>query len=170
MPMATTTKLIRARNAIRYLREWQARFIVRPLRLISLGVAWLTQNAAGTTLRDSFWPQTATHGRYCAATAFRAYQFPLAAALRISISRACSTTIFIPPCVLFLNSLQLLGDLRLHTTVLLWPAIIRLFGHFKQRFPAAGRPRAPSCPYRVQHPLYADWQQSDPLCDVSEAF
>ena len=72
----------------------QTRFIVCPTRLIPLGVAWLTQNAAGTTLRDSFWPQTATHGGYRASATFRAYQFPLAASLRISISRACSATIF----------------------------------------------------------------------------
>ena len=36
------------------------------------------------------------------------------------------------PCVLFLQSLQLLGHLRLHATVLLSPAIIRLFGDFQQ--------------------------------------
>ena len=74
------------------------------------------------------------------------------------------------PCVLFLQSFQLLRHLWFHTTVLLPPAIIRLFGDFRKRIPAMCRPRAPSCPYRFQHRLYGVRQRSDPLCDVSEAF
>ena len=41
---------------------------VSPVHRPPDGVAWLTQNAARTTLRDSFWPQTATHGGHGAST------------------------------------------------------------------------------------------------------
>ena len=73
------------------------------------------------------------------------------------------------PRVLFFQSFQLLGGLRLHTTILLPPAVIRLFGDFRKRLLATCKFRAPSCPYRVQHRLCEVWQRSDPLCDVSEA-
>jgi hypothetical protein len=59
----------------------------------------------------------------------------------------------------------LLGHLRLHATVLLSPAIIRLFGD-SSSLQISGT----FLPVPILRRLYAVWQRSDPLCDVSEPF
>ena len=72
----------------------QSPFIVGPPRLVTLGTTWLVEHAAGATLRHLLWPQTATHLGDRSPTSFGAYQFPFAASFKISMSSACSATIF----------------------------------------------------------------------------
>ena len=49
----------------------------------------------------------------------------------MSMSRACSATIFFQPRILFLEGLKLLRHLRLPTAVLLPPTVIGLFSDLK---------------------------------------
>ena len=69
-------------------------FIIRPARLVSLGTTRLIEHAARSTLRNFLWPQTVTHLGDRSPSTFGAYQFPFAASFKISMSRACSATIF----------------------------------------------------------------------------
>ncbi len=69
-------------------------FIIRPARLVSLGTTRLVEHTARSTFRHFLWPQTATYLGDCSPSTFRAYQFPFAASFKISMSRACSATIF----------------------------------------------------------------------------
>ncbi len=72
----------------------QAPFIGTLPRTISLGAAGLAQHPAGSTLGNLLRPQTTTHFFHGPSPTFGAYQFPWAASLRISMSRACSATSF----------------------------------------------------------------------------
>ena len=63
-------------------------------RAVTLSASRLAQHPAGPTLGHSPWPQTATHLFHGSSSTFEAYQFPREASLRISMSRACSATIF----------------------------------------------------------------------------
>ena len=72
----------------------QSWFIVWPARLVSLSATWLVEHAACATLRHLLWPQTATHFDDRSPSSFGAYQFPFAASFKISMSSACSATIF----------------------------------------------------------------------------
>ena len=72
----------------------QSRFIVRSARLVSLRAARLIEHTARSTFRYLLWPQTATHFGDRSPSTFGAYQFPFAASFKISMSRACSATIF----------------------------------------------------------------------------
>jgi len=61
---------------------------------VALSTPWLAQHPAGPTFGHSLWPQTATHFFHGSSSTLGAYQFPWEASLRISMSRACSATIF----------------------------------------------------------------------------
>ena len=61
---------------------------------ITLGASWLAQYPTGPTFRNVLWPQTATHLGDRSPSTFGAHQFPFAASFKISMSRACSATIF----------------------------------------------------------------------------
>ena len=69
-------------------------FITRSARLVSLGTTRLIEHATCPTFRHFLWPQTATYLGDRSPSAFGAYQFPFAASFKISMSRACSATIF----------------------------------------------------------------------------
>ncbi len=69
-------------------------FIIRPASLVSLGTTRLIEHAARSTFRHFLWPQTATYLSDRSPLTFGAYQFPFAASFKISMSRACSATIF----------------------------------------------------------------------------
>ncbi len=152
-----------------HLTQW-ARFIVRPIQLISLGVAWFTQNPARTTLPHSFWPQKrqrrfgTVRQQHSGLTSFprqppsesqyrEPAQQPSSSAVRCLPPKRSAAWPSLPSCH--------------HTSA---AAIRFLFSHFWQRFQVVCKPRAPSSPHRVLYPLCAAWQRSDPLCDVSEAF
>ena len=72
----------------------QSWFIVWPSRLVALGTTRLVEHTACSTFRHFLWPQTATHFGDRSPSTFGAYQFPFAASFKISMSRACSATIF----------------------------------------------------------------------------
>ena len=72
----------------------QALFIGRPTRLITLCSSRLIEYTTRLTLRYLVGPQTATYLVDRPPSAFGAYQFPFAASLRISMSRAWSATNF----------------------------------------------------------------------------
>ena len=87
----------------------QSRFIIRSARLVSLGIAWLIEYTARSTLRHFLWPQTATHFGDRSPSTLGAYQFPLAASFKISMSRACSATIFFSRAFSFSRALSCLA-------------------------------------------------------------
>ncbi len=87
----------------------QLRFIIWSTRLVSLGVTRLIEDAASTALRYLPWPQTATYFGDHTPTTFGAYQFPFAASFRISMSSACSATIFFNRAFSFSRALSCLA-------------------------------------------------------------
>ena len=72
----------------------QSWFIVWPARLVPLGTTRLVEHTACSTFRHFLRPQTATYFGDRSPSTFGAYQFPFAASFKISMSRACSATIF----------------------------------------------------------------------------
>ena len=76
-----------------HLRQ-QPLFVGTTTRLVTLRVASLAQHPTGTPLRNLVWPQTTTYFDHDAATSFGAYQFPLAASRKISMSKAWFATSF----------------------------------------------------------------------------
>ena len=84
---------------------------------VALSAPRLPQYSAGPTLGHPLWPQTATHLFHGASSTLGAYQFPWEASLRISISRACSATIFFSRAFSFnLRGLTMLKRLNLTST------------------------------------------------------
>ena len=81
-------------------------FIIRPLQLVSLGTARLVEYTARSTLRHFLWPQTATHLGDRSPSTFGVYEFPFAASFKISMSRACSATIFFSRAFSFCKALS----------------------------------------------------------------
>ena len=69
-------------------------FLRRSVGLVTLGAAWLTQYPACSSLGDLIRPQTTTYFFDSSSASFGAHQFPLAASLRISMSKAWFATSF----------------------------------------------------------------------------
>lgn len=69
-------------------------FVSRTPGLISLGAAWLAQHATDAAFRNVLWPQATTDFVDRSSPTLGADQFPFAASLRISMSKACSATSF----------------------------------------------------------------------------
>ena len=69
-------------------------FIISPVRLLSLSTGRLIEQATCSMLQNLLEPQTATHLSDRSSPTFEVYYFPFAASFKISISTACSATIF----------------------------------------------------------------------------
>lgn len=67
----------------------------RLFAVVSLGGTRLAEHSASSSFRYAIRPQTTTDCPYRTPPTFGVYQFPLAASLRISMSKACSATIFL---------------------------------------------------------------------------
>ena len=87
----------------------QAPFIRTLPRAVALSAPRLAQHPAGPTLGHSLRPQTATYLFHGSSSTLGAYQFPWEASLRISMSRACSATIFFSRAFSFWRALSCLA-------------------------------------------------------------
>jgi hypothetical protein len=82
----------------------ELRFVPSSTPSVPLRAAGLPQHAADATLGNLFRPQATTHFYNRASPPLGAHQFPLAASLRISMSRACSATSFFSRAFSFSNA------------------------------------------------------------------